>query len=102
MKNYFLAYMNIFNYKGESTIKQFWCFFLINIIVSSLIMFIAKKYSLSNYIYDTYVAISFLVFLSIGFRRIKNAGYSGWFILMPIVNIIFASLPSKEKQIESN
>lgn len=96
MKDYILAYKNIFNYKDESTIKQFWSFFIINIIISSLIMFIAKKYTLSNYIYNTYVAISFLVFLSIGYRRIKNAGYSGWYILIPIVNIIFASLPTNE------
>tara|TARA_R110002072_G_scaffold129809_3_gene268413 strand:- start:8753 stop:9046 length:294 start_codon:yes stop_codon:yes gene_type:complete len=96
MKNYFLAFKNIFNYKSEATMSEFWSFFIINIIVSFLFTILIEKLSLNNIILITYRIITFLVLFSLGFRRIKNAGLSGWLFLIPIANVILASLPEKK------
>lgn len=98
MKNYFLAFRNIFNFKGESTINEFWSFFIINIIVSVVISILLKKLSLHEYVYSGYRLITVITLISLGFRRLKNAGYSGWLFLIPVANLVLASLPEKSKE----
>jgi len=98
MRNYFLAFKNIFNYKGQATMSEFWSFFIINIIVSFLFTILIEKLLLHNIILITYRILTYLVLFSVGFRRLKNAGLSGWLFLIPIANLILASLPKKEKK----
>jgi uncharacterized membrane protein YhaH (DUF805 family) len=40
--------------------------------------------------------IDVFIIFSVGYRRVKNTGFSGWLFLIPFVNLIFASLPEKE------
>ena len=96
MKNFFLAFKNIFNYSGESTLNEFWSFFGINFIVNLIITIICKKLNLHEYVYDTYRVISILALIAIGFRRLKNAGFTGWLFFIPLVNLLLASLPEKK------
>jgi uncharacterized membrane protein YhaH (DUF805 family) len=96
MKDYLNAFKNIFNYKDEATLKEFWNFFIFNFLFDIIIGFLAKRFLLPEYLHNTYTVITFLVLISVGFRRLKNAGYSGWLFLIPIVNLILALLPQKE------
>jgi uncharacterized membrane protein YhaH (DUF805 family) len=96
MKDYINAFKNIFNYKDESTLKEFWNFFIINLIVNVIIRFLVKKFSLSEYLHNIYSVIILFTLISIGYRRLKNAGYSGWLFLIPILNLILALFPQKE------
>ena len=95
MKYYFLAFKNIFNFKGEATLKEFWSFFIINLIVSIIVAIIFNKLLVPNYVLTIYRVICVLALIAVGFRRLKNAGMSGWLFLIPLVNLIFASLPEK-------
>lgn len=97
MKDYINAFKNIFNYKDETTLKEFWNFFIINLLINVLVRFLVNKFSLPEYLYNTYTIIILLTLISIGFRRLKDAGYSGWLFLIPILNLILASLPQKNK-----
>lgn len=97
MKNYLLAFKNIFNYSGEATLNEFWTFFGINFIVNIIVTIICKKLNLDDYVYKTYRIISIFAFVSIGFRRLKNAGLSGWLFLIPLANLLFASYPEKKE-----
>jgi len=96
MKDYIKAFKNIFNYRGEATIKEFWNFFIINIIVSILILILSKKILSTELPSNIYRCFSIFPLYSLGFRRLREAGYSGWLFLIPVVNLVFASLPSKE------
>ena len=96
MKDYINAFKNIFNYKDEATVKEFWNYFFVNIIINVIVRLLVKKFSLPEYLYNIYTVIVLLALISIGFRRLKNAGYSGWLFLIPIVNLILALLPQKE------
>lgn len=96
MKDYINAFKNIFNYKDESTLKEFWNFFIINLIVNVIIRFLVKRFFLPEYLHNIYSVIILFTLISIGYRRLKNAGYSGWLFLIPILNIILALFPQKE------
>jgi len=95
MKYYILAFKNIFNFKSESTIIEFWSFFIVNAIVSFLFTVIIKILLEDTIILPLYRIITFLVLFSIGFRRLKNAGFNGWLFIIPIVNLILAFFPEK-------
>lgn len=96
MKDYINAFKNIFNFKDETTVKEFWNFFIINFIINVVFRFLVKKFSIPEYIHNIYTIIILITLISIGFRRLKNAGYSGWLFLIPIVNLILALMPQKE------
>jgi uncharacterized membrane protein YhaH (DUF805 family) len=96
MKDYLNAFKNIFNYTDEATLKEFWNFFIFNFLFDIIIRFLSKRFLLPEYLQNIYTVITILVLISVGFRRLKNAGYSGWLFLIPIVNLILASLPQKE------
>lgn len=95
MKDYLLAFKKIFNFKDNASIKEFWSFFLVDILVKVLLHVLVSKFSVSEYVPKVYNVISFIVFISIGFRRVKSAGYSGWLFLIPLANLVLASLPEK-------
>lgn len=96
MKDYINAFKNIFNYKDEATLKEFWSFYFFSLLLNVIIRFLNKRFPLPEYLYITYVVVVISALISIGFRRLKNAGFSGWLFLIPIVNLILASLPQKE------
>ena len=96
MKDYLNAFKKIFNFRDEATLKEFWNFLIFNFIVNIILRFLSKRFLLPEYLHDTFTAIATLALVSVGFRRIKNAGYCGWLFLIPIVNLILALLPQKE------
>lgn len=100
MKYYFRAIKNIFNYKGEASQEEFWSYFGIGLIVNLIATILCKKLDLPGYVFTTYQTLSLLVLYPLGFRRLREAGFSGWLFLLPIINLILASLPKKESNIQ--
>lgn len=99
MKDYLNAFKNIFNYRDEATLKEFWNFFIFNWFFNIIIRLLAKRFSQSEYLYDTYIVIVTLALVAVGYRRLKNAGYSGWLFLIPFVNLILALRPQKQVKV---
>lgn len=97
------------DYSGRTTRSQFWWFYLFTVIsplilsaislVGLLLISILNLDSLANLIY----LFSFLYLLIIpsviasGVRRMHDVGKSGWFILVPIYNLVLFVQPSLEK-----
>lgn len=96
MKDYINAYKNILNFNGSTSLKEFWNFFFINLAVNVLVKIIVKKTDIPYLIEDIYIAIVLIVFISIGFRRLKNAGGFPMAFLIPILNLFLAMLPEKK------
>ena len=96
MKDYIIAFKNIFNYKDEATIKEFWNFFVFNIIMNIVIRNLVKYLNIPEMAHNVYIIIVTLTLFSIGFRRLKNAGYSGFLFFIPFLNLVFALLPEKK------
>ena len=69
---------------GRSTRPQFWYFALFYIIVNFISSLIFSD------LIDLIVNIAiFIPYLTAGIRRMHDVGRSGWFIIVPIVNLVF-------------
>lgn len=75
---------------GRSTRPQFWYFALFYMIVNILSSMIFSD------VIDLIVSIAiFVPYLTAGIRRMHDVGRSGWFILVPIANIVFLASATK-------
>ena len=79
--------------KGRATRSEYWWFYLFNVLVS-------LSATLMDYVMGTSVIASIwsLVVLvpniCVGIRRLHDINRSGWWIIVPIVNIIMLLMPS--------
>lgn len=75
---------------GRSTRPQFWYFFLFYAIVNFLSSIIFSD------LIDLIVSIAiFIPYITAAIRRMHDVGRSGWFVIVPIANIIFLASPTK-------
>ncbi|MBF8252342.1 MAG: hypothetical protein HW379_684 [Actinobacteria bacterium] len=69
---------------GRSTRPQFWYFALFYIIVNFLSSIIFSD------VIDLIVSIAiFIPYLTAAIRRMHDVGRSGWFVIVPIANLVF-------------
>lgn len=85
---YIICWMRIFNYSGKSSRMEYWYFVGLSLVVLSLIsIFLLQINSAAHYIY-VLVAFNLLPYFSALVRRIRDAGYSPWYVLLHFVPII--------------
>jgi uncharacterized membrane protein YhaH (DUF805 family) len=81
-------FLNVFKkyavFTGRSNRAEFWCFYLINLVISLVLGFLLPFLSL------IYALIVFVPSLSVGTRRLHDIEKSGWNILwsLTIVGIV--------------
>lgn len=89
--NYYVSVLkNYFNFNGRARRSEFWYFTLINCVIIFVLGFIGRLLhtSLLSSIYSLAVL---LPGIGVAVRRMHDIGKSGWFILIPIYNIILAA-----------
>lgn len=90
------------DFKGRARRKEYWMFFLINTIISYGIVgiaFAAELPALSS-ISSIYSLAVLLPTIAVGVRRMHDVGKSGWFLLIPIYNLILACTNGTEGENE--
>jgi len=90
-------------FTGRATRKEFWMFvlfsFIVNIVLSILDSILGLNFSYSDFgperglLGNVYSLAVFLPSLAVGIRRIHDINQSGWFILLPIYNLITMFIP---------
>ena len=87
MEWYLKVLKNYAGFSGRARRKEYWMFFLINMGISFVIGLIggALEFELLGSLYSLAVMIPSI---AVGVRRIHDTNKSGWFILIPIYNII--------------
>ena len=88
MKYYLKVLQNYATFKGRARRSEFWYFCLFNgIIYTALIIFstIAPEMGL---VYGIYWLATIIPYLAVGVRRMHDTGKSGWFLLIPLYNLI--------------
>ena len=88
--NYYLKVLqNYANFNGRARRAEYWYFVLFNIIASIIVGIIGglMDFELLGNLYSLAVL---LPSLAVGVRRMHDVGKSGWFILIPIYNLILA------------
>lgn len=90
------------DFKGRSRRKEYWMFFLINTIISYGIVGIAIAAELPalSSISSIYSLAVLLPTIAVGVRRMHDVGKSGWFLLIPIYNLILACTNGTEGENE--
>ncbi len=81
-------------FSGRARRKEYWMFVLFNFIIIFVLELIGggmKKavggYSIPSTIYQLAVLVPSL---SVGVRRMHDTNHNGWWIICPIVNLVFA------------
>lgn len=92
MNYYISAFKQYFDFKGRASRKQYWYFILVHVIVSIALSFIAV-FSGIGLLLDLYILFILIPSTSLCVRRIHDCDKSGWFILLPIYNIILLFMP---------
>ncbi len=82
-------------FKGRARRKEYWIFFLVNLIIAFGLGFIEGFVGIApetdQSILGTVYQLAILVpAIAVGVRRMHDTDHSGWWILMPIVNLVFA------------
>ena len=73
-------------FKGRASRSEYWWFILFTIIIRVFLMFL-----INNPMLDLGVGLVFLLpTLSAAVRRMHDVGKSGWYVLIPIYNLILA------------
>jgi len=89
MKYYLKVLQNYATFSGRARRSEYWYFFLFNVIISipfGFVCGIMKVPQLAN----LYSLAVLLPSIAVGVRRMHDVGKSGWFLLIPIYNLILA------------
>ena len=89
MKWYLTALKKYVQFNGRSRRSEYWYFTLFNVIIS-IILTVISLYTEVPYLDTAYSLAVLLPGLAVGIRRMHDVNKSGWFILIPIYNLILA------------
>ena len=96
MQYYLKVLQNYAVFEGRARRKEYWMFVLINLIVSIIIGQLDQllgtydPVSGTSYLGTIYNLAILLPSIAVGVRRMHDVGKSGWFLLIPIYNLILA------------
>jgi uncharacterized membrane protein YhaH (DUF805 family) len=91
MKYLIEPFKKILDFSGKSTIKEFWFFFLFSFLLSVIFGIISAIFNFEE-LKTIFRLVMVLPFISIGFRRLNDAGFNKWLFLIPFVNLILAGI----------
>ena len=77
-------------FTGRARRQEYWFFALFNLIISFAIGFGEGLMGSPGIAGNLYSLAVFLPGLAVGIRRMHDTDHSGWWILVPIVNLVFA------------
>jgi uncharacterized membrane protein YhaH (DUF805 family) len=96
MNWYLMVLKKYADFNGRSRRKEYWMFVLFNMITQyglmAILALISPKLIMVVYVYVFAVLIPSL---AVAIRRMHDVGKSGWYILIPIYNLVLACTDSE-------
>ncbi|MFA7244719.1 MAG: DUF805 domain-containing protein [Candidatus Magasanikbacteria bacterium] len=97
MNEYLNVLKNYAQFQGRSTRREYWMFILFSILILIVLTFL--DYKLLNVdvlkkdgpLVSIYNILLIIPSIAVGIRRMHDVDKSGWFILIPIYNLILAT-----------
>ena len=88
--NYYLkVLLNYATFGGRARRSEYWYFILFNTIISFGLGFVGGLMQV-NWISNIYTLAVLIPSIAVAVRRMHDVGKSGWFVLVPIYNLILA------------
>jgi uncharacterized membrane protein YhaH (DUF805 family) len=96
MKYYIKVFKNYAVFSGRARRREFWYFLLFNILISYGLEYLEDTFNVRiiYFISDMYSLAVIIPSIAVGVRRMHDTGRSGWFLLVPIVDLIIACTDS--------
>lgn len=89
MNYYFKVLHNYATFSGRARRSEYWYFFLFNVIIAFVLGFIGGLIDMT-FLGNIYSLAVLIPGIAVGVRRMHDVGKSGWFLLIPIYNLILA------------
>ncbi|WP_343615145.1 DUF805 domain-containing protein [Flavobacterium sp.] len=88
-----VVFENYLNFKGRARRREYWMFFLVNVIISFVLGFIAGLISPSLTIIGNIYSLAVLIpGIAVGVRRMHDIDKEWWYILIPFYNIYLLTI----------
>ena len=84
------GFIRFADFSGVSTRSQYWYF-----VLSTTIATVIAQIAFGDFGGNVVSLITLLPTIAVAVRRMHDVGKSGWFILVPIYNLVLAVSPSK-------
>jgi uncharacterized membrane protein YhaH (DUF805 family) len=82
-------------FEGRARRKEYWYFSLFFFLIAIVLQYIAAIYR-SEIIYFIFLFSTLIPALAVSVRRMHDVNKSGWYILIPIYNLILYCTPGTE------
>ena len=86
---YVEALKNYAEFKGRATRREYWMFVLINLGICIVMAVLDAMLNTKGILANLYNLAMFLPSIAVGARRMHDTDRSGWWLLLPIVNLVF-------------
>jgi uncharacterized membrane protein YhaH (DUF805 family) len=96
MNWYLKVLKNYAVFEGRARRKEYWYFALFYILFAFVVAIITRITGI-QFLYPMYVLGSIIPALAVGVRRMHDVNKSGWFILIPIYNLILYCTDGTER-----
>lgn len=89
MKYYLKVLQNYANFEGRARRKEYWMFVLFNLIFTYSLLAL-DLYLQIGFLNLAYSLALLVPSIAVGVRRMHDVGKNGWYILIPIYNLVLA------------
>lgn len=93
--------LNYANFRGRARRSEYWGFVLFNVLFSIIFSLVAELIAglvqmpgLAVFA-NLYTLVAFIPGVAVSVRRMHDVGRSGWWLLVPLVNLYFACCDSE-------
>ena len=89
--NYYLEVLKKYaDFNGRARRSEYWYFILFSSIISVILSIATSGTSMLKIIISLYSLAVFVPSIAVGVRRMHDVNKSGWFLIIPIYNLILA------------
>ena len=86
-------------FKGRARRKEYWFFILFIFMINFILGFIGGVAHIDVSIITSLITLGFFIpNIAVGVRRMHDSDHSGWWLLLPIVNLVFLCFDSTKGQ----
>ncbi|NJM96016.1 MAG: DUF805 domain-containing protein [Phormidesmis sp. RL_2_1] len=83
------------DFSGRSRRTAFWMFTLINTLITLAILLLEAFLSTPARVSSIYTIVMFIPWIAVAIRRYHDTGHSGWWIFLPLANLILLVINSQ-------